>query len=77
MSIWCSDNDEHHEGKYGAASGESVMEGAVLARVIWEGFSKEMMIEGSPATVQSHDIRSNVSHGEWGRLSNLCPLVTG
>ena len=53
------------------------MEGAVLARVIWEGFSKEMMIEGSPATVQSHDTRSNVSHGEWGRLSNLCPLVTG
>lgn len=29
------------------------MEGAVLAWVIWEGFSEEM-IEGSPTAVQRH-----------------------
>lgn len=73
----CSGKDEHHEGKYGAAKWGECDEGAVLACVIWEGFSKEMLIEGSPATVQSRNARSNVSHGAWGRLSNLCPLVTG
>ena len=43
----CSGKDEHHEGKYGAAKWGECDEGAVLACVIWEGFSKEMLIEGA------------------------------
>lgn len=44
-----SGNDKPHGEKYGAVCGESVMEGAVPARVVSEGFPAEVIFEGSPA----------------------------
>ena len=60
-----SDNEEHHEEKCGAVSGEGVMEGAVLARVVWERSSEGVMVEGSPAMIWGRETGSPASCGAW------------